>query len=161
MSKKVINTVILIMAVTFVASMFPFSGVTEAAEGKTKILFIPFTMEHVFQKELCDGAKIPIEGYDLEVIVEDPYGKIERELEILETYMTQDIDGVAHDLDRLGLIRLDGNHYFPSSYGPGHGGASPEYLLRVLSHEPLVRGKKRLTLAAVQNQGINRLSLRG
>jgi hypothetical protein len=27
------------------------------------------------------------------VIVEDPYGKIERELEILETYMEQGIQG--------------------------------------------------------------------
>ncbi len=87
MNKKVVNTVIFIVAITCVLSMFLFSAVAEAAEGKTKILFIPFTMEHVFQKELCDGAKIPIEGYDLEVIVKDPYGKIERELEILETYM--------------------------------------------------------------------------
>ena len=105
MSKKVNTTVILITAITFVASIFPFSGVTEAAEGKTKILFIPFTMEHVFQKELCDGAKIPIEGYDLEVIVEDPYGRIERELEILETYMTQDIDGVVmYPIDSQALV---------------------------------------------------------
>ncbi len=66
-----------------------------AAKGPMKILFIPFTMEHVFQKELSDGAKIPIPGFEnLEVIVEDPYGKIERELEILETYMNKGIQGV-------------------------------------------------------------------
>lgn len=63
-------------------------------EKPVKILFIPFTMEHVFQKELCDGAKIPIEGRNVNVIVEDPFGKIEKEMEILETYMTQGIDGV-------------------------------------------------------------------
>jgi len=68
---------------------------SKAGEGPMKILFIPFTMEHVFQKELCDGAKIPVPGFDLQVIVEDPYGKIEREMEILETYMTQGIDGVV------------------------------------------------------------------
>ena len=62
------------------------------AKGPIKILFIPFTMEHVFQKEMCDGAKIPMEG--TEVIVEDPYGKIERELEILETYKNRGIQGV-------------------------------------------------------------------
>ncbi|MBN1858074.1 sugar ABC transporter substrate-binding protein [Candidatus Bipolaricaulota bacterium] len=74
-------------------------------EGPTKILFIPFTMEHVFQKELCDGAKIPIPGFDLEVIVEDPYGKIEREMEILETYMTQGIDGVVmYPIDSKALV---------------------------------------------------------
>jgi len=105
MNKKVVNTVIFIVAITCVLSMFLFSAVAEAAEGKTKILFIPFTMEHVFQKELCDGAKIPIEGYDLEVIVEDPYGKIERELEILETYMMQDIDGVVmYPIDSQALV---------------------------------------------------------
>jgi len=68
----------------------------KGAKGPMKILFIPFTMEHVFQKELCDGAKIPIPGFpNLQVIVEDPYGKIERELEILETYMNKGIQGVV------------------------------------------------------------------
>ena len=72
------------------------SEAAAAAKGPMKILFIPFTMEHVFQKELCDGAKIPIAGFEnLEVIVEDPYGKIERELEILETYMNKGIQGVV------------------------------------------------------------------
>ena len=54
-------------ALTFAA------GTTEksAAKGPMKILFIPFTMEHVFQKELCDGAKIPIPGVEANVIVED------------------------------------------------------------------------------------------
>ncbi|OGR28981.1 MAG: hypothetical protein A2139_14835 [Desulfobacca sp. RBG_16_60_12] len=71
-------------------------GGAEGAKGPMKILFIPFTMEHVFQKELCDGAKIPIPGFPgLQVIVEDPYGKIERELEILETYMSKGIQGVV------------------------------------------------------------------
>jgi ribose transport system substrate-binding protein len=82
-------------------------GKAEKAEGggPIKILFIPFTMEHVFQKELCDGAKIPVPGFDLDVIVEDPYGKIERELEILETYMNQGIDGVVmYPIDSKALV---------------------------------------------------------
>jgi ABC-type sugar transport system substrate-binding protein len=85
--------------------MFLFARGDKPDKGKIKILFIPFTMEHVFQKELSDGAMIPIEGFDLEVIVKDPYGKIEKELEILETYMNQDIDGVVmYPIDSKALI---------------------------------------------------------
>ena len=108
MNKKVISTITLIMALTLVTSMFLFATGAKAAnpvEGKIKLLFIPFTMEHVFQKELCDGAKIPIPGYDLDVIVADPYGKIEKELEILETYRTQGIHGVVmYPIDSKALI---------------------------------------------------------
>ncbi len=76
-----------------------------AAGKQLKILFIPFTMEHVFQKELCDGAKIPVAGFNAQVIVEDPYGKIEKELEILETYINQGIDGVImYPIDSKALI---------------------------------------------------------
>lgn len=58
-------------------------------------------------KELCDGAKIPIPAFPgLQVIVEDPYGKIERELEILETYMTKEIQGVVmYPIDSNGGAR--------------------------------------------------------
>jgi len=100
---------ILVITILFLSTMILFAagGKEEkgATKGKIKILFIPFTMEHVFQKELCDGAKIPIEGFDLDVIIEDPYGKIEKELEILETYMNQDIDGVVmYPIDSKALI---------------------------------------------------------
>jgi ribose transport system substrate-binding protein len=91
MFKKSRFVLVALIAVAFLIptlSAFP-------AGKQLKILFIPFTMEHVFQKELCDGAKIPIPGYDVKVIVEDPYGKVEKELEILETYMNQGIDGVV------------------------------------------------------------------
>jgi ABC-type sugar transport system substrate-binding protein len=84
---------LVLVALIAVAFLFPALSVFPAGK-QLKILFIPFTMEHVFQKELCDGAKIPIPGYDVKVIVEDPYGKIEKELEILETYISQGIDGV-------------------------------------------------------------------
>jgi len=83
------------------------TGKSEPAKkgGQLKILFIPFTMEHVFQKELCDGAKISIPGYDVQVIVEDPYGKIEKEVSILETYMNQGIDGVImYPIDSKALV---------------------------------------------------------
>ena len=81
--------------VTLIAVAFLIPALAVFPAGKQlKILFIPFTMEHVFQKELCDGAKIPIPGYDVKVIIEDPYGKVEKELEILETYISQGIDGV-------------------------------------------------------------------
>jgi ABC-type sugar transport system substrate-binding protein len=88
--------VVLLLAGLLLPGMLFAGGGAEGAKGPMKILFIPFTMEHVFQKELCDGAKIPIPGFpDLQVIVEDPYGKIERELEILETYMSKGIQGVV------------------------------------------------------------------
>jgi ABC-type sugar transport system substrate-binding protein len=84
-----------LILVVLVAVAFLIPALAAFPAGKQlKILFIPFTMEHVFQKELADGAKIPISGFDVKVIVEDPYGKIEKELEILETYISQGIDGV-------------------------------------------------------------------
>jgi ABC-type sugar transport system substrate-binding protein len=88
--------IVLLLAGLLLPRMLFAGGGAEGAKGPMKILFIPFTMEHVFQKELCDGAKIPIAGFPgLQVIVEDPYGKIERELEILETYMSKGIQGVV------------------------------------------------------------------
>jgi ABC-type sugar transport system substrate-binding protein len=84
---------LILVALVAVAFLIPSLAAFPAGK-QLKILFIPFTMEHVFQKELCDGAKIPIPGYDIKVIVEDPYGKVEKELEILETYVSQGIDGV-------------------------------------------------------------------
>jgi ribose transport system substrate-binding protein len=84
---------LILVALIVVAFLIPALSVFPAGR-QLKILFIPFTMEHVFQKELCDGAKIPVPGYDVKVIVEDPYGKVEKELEILETYISQGIDGV-------------------------------------------------------------------
>jgi ribose transport system substrate-binding protein len=101
----------MILAALFTAALIVpgllFAGVTtEKAGGKQlKILFIPFTMEHVFQKELCDGSKIPVLGFDAQVIVEDPYGKIEKELEILETYINCGIDAVImYPIDSKALI---------------------------------------------------------
>jgi ABC-type sugar transport system substrate-binding protein len=94
------------VAIVAVAFLIPAISVFPAGR-QLKILFIPFTMEHVFQKELCDGAKIPIPGYDVKVIVEDPYGKIEKELEILETYENQGIDGVImYPIDSKALIPI-------------------------------------------------------
>ncbi|HJX41730.1 MAG TPA: sugar ABC transporter substrate-binding protein [Anaerolineales bacterium] len=88
--------IVLVLAGLLLPGALFAGGGAEGAKGPMKILFIPFTMEHVFQKELCDGAKIPIPGFPgLQVIVEDPYGKIERELEILETYMSKGIQGVV------------------------------------------------------------------
>ncbi len=102
---KIFKKFVLVIAVLLVSTMFLFARGDKPDKGKIKILFIPFTMEHVFQKELSDGAAIPIEGFDLEVIVKDPYGKIEKELEILETYMNQDIDGVVmYPIDSKALI---------------------------------------------------------
>jgi ABC-type sugar transport system substrate-binding protein len=88
--------IVLLLAGLLLPGMLFAGGGAEGTKGPMKILFIPFTMEHVFQKELCDGAKIPIPAFpNLQVIVEDPYGKIERELEILETYMNKGIQGVV------------------------------------------------------------------
>jgi ribose transport system substrate-binding protein len=99
--------VAIIVAALVIPGVSLFAGGTpDKTQGKQlKILFIPFTMEHVFQKELCDGAKIPVAGYNAQVIVEDPYGKIEKELEILETYINQGIDGVImYPIDSKALI---------------------------------------------------------
>jgi ABC-type sugar transport system substrate-binding protein len=98
--KNVAKIVCVFMALFFVVVALAAGGEKKAAElkpvkGKMKLLFIPFTMEHVFQKELCDGAKIPIPGCSVDVIIEDPYGKIEKEIDILETYMNQNINGVV------------------------------------------------------------------
>jgi hypothetical protein len=82
-NKRIVLAALLVAALVLPGLVFA-GGTTEKAKG-LKILFIPFTMEHVFQKELCDGAKIPIPGVDVQVFVEDPYGKIEKELEILDT----------------------------------------------------------------------------
>jgi ABC-type sugar transport system substrate-binding protein len=106
-SRRKMIVVALVIAAMVIPGLTAFAGgQKDAAAGKKlKILFIPFTMEHVFQKELCDGAKIPIPGYDVQVIVEDPYGKIEKELSILETYMTQGIDGVImYPIDSKALV---------------------------------------------------------
>ena len=84
---------LIVVALVAVAFLIP-ALVAFPAGKQLKILFIPYTMEHVFQKELCDGAKIPVAGYNTRIIVEDPYGKIEKELEILETYINQDLDAV-------------------------------------------------------------------
>jgi ribose transport system substrate-binding protein len=105
--RKWMVLVAIIVAALVIPGMAVFAGgTTEKGKGKQlKILFIPFTMEHVFQKELCDGAKIPVAGYDVQVIVADPYGKIEKELEILETYINQGIDGVImYPIDSKALI---------------------------------------------------------
>jgi ribose transport system substrate-binding protein len=98
--------VVLVLAGLLLPGLLFATGGAEKPKGPMKILFIPFTMEHVFQKELCDGAKIPIPEFpNLEVIVEDPYGKIERELEILETYMSKGIHGVVmYPIDSKALI---------------------------------------------------------
>lgn len=99
----------LLMALLVVPGMLFAGGKKEEAvgakTGPTRILFIPFTMEHVFQKELCDGARIPIEGFDLQVTVEDPYGRIEREIDILENYMNRGIHGVVmYPIDSQALV---------------------------------------------------------
>jgi len=99
--------VAIIVAALLIPGLSLFAGgSSEKAQGKQlKILFIPFTLEHVFQKELCDGAKIPVAGYNAQIIVEDPFGKIEKELEILETYINQGIDGVImYPIDSKALI---------------------------------------------------------
>ena len=95
-----------LVVVALVAVAFLIPALAAFPAGKQlKILFIPYTMEHVFQKELCDGAKIPIVGFDARIIVEDPYGKIEKELEILETYINQGIDAVImYPIDSKALI---------------------------------------------------------
>ena len=104
--KRMLWVAIIVAALVIPGLSLFAGGTTEKAGGKQlKILFIPFTMEHVFQKELCDGAKIPVAGYNAQVIVEDPYGKIEKELEILETYINQGIDAVImYPIDSKALI---------------------------------------------------------
>jgi Flp pilus assembly protein CpaB len=79
-NKRLIVAALLLAALVVPGLLFAGPGQAEKKGKGIKILFIPFTMEHVFQKELCDGAKIPIPGYDVQVFVEDPYGKIEKEL---------------------------------------------------------------------------------
>ena len=102
-NRRIIQVALLVAALVLPGLLFA-GGTTEKAKG-LKILFIPFTMEHVFQKELCDGAKIPIPGFDLQVSVEDPFGKIEKELEILETYISRGIDGVImYPIDSKALV---------------------------------------------------------
>jgi hypothetical protein len=54
--------IVLLLAGLLLPGMLFAGGGAEGAKGPMKILFIPFTMEHVFQKELCDGAKILIPG---------------------------------------------------------------------------------------------------
>jgi ribose transport system substrate-binding protein len=105
MSRRML-VVAIVVAALVIPGLALFAGGAGEKKGKQlKILFIPFTMEHVFQKELCDGAKIPIAGVDAQVIVEDPYGKIEKELEILETYISKGIDGVImYPIDSKALI---------------------------------------------------------
>jgi ribose transport system substrate-binding protein len=91
-----------------IAGAFLIPAMAAFPAGKQlKILFIPFTMEHVFQKEMADGAKIPIPGYNVKVIVEDPFGKVEKELEILETYINQGIDAVVmYPIDSKALVPI-------------------------------------------------------
>lgn len=77
----------------------------EPSEEVVEILFIPFTMEHVFQKELCDGAQIPRDN--VKVYVEDPYGDIEKEVDILEAYLGRGIDAVImYPIDSEALISI-------------------------------------------------------
>ena len=61
-----------------------------------EVLGVVLSMDHTFQQQMAAGWKLPIEYNGQNVLVnvhvEDPQGKIEKELEITETYMKQGID---------------------------------------------------------------------
>ncbi|MHB1335353.1 MAG: sugar ABC transporter substrate-binding protein [Candidatus Humimicrobiaceae bacterium] len=82
---------------------------TAAAEAAStdkpvKILACVLTMEHEFMQELAAGFKILPEGVEGEVIVEDPHSKIEEEISIIESYMSQNIDAfIGYPIDAKAL----------------------------------------------------------
>ena len=72
------------------------TGGVKGVDTPIEVLGVVLSMDHTFQQQMAAGWKLPIEYNGQNVLVnvhvEDPQGKIEKELEITETYMKQGID---------------------------------------------------------------------
>ncbi len=93
-------TVVALFAAVATVSVFA-TGKAESSTGGTvkpgidrpiRILGTVLSMDHTFQQELAAGFKIPRDNVKVEVMVEDPHGKVENQIAIMESYLSKDID---------------------------------------------------------------------
>jgi len=96
-----------------------------------EVLGVVLSMDHTFQQQVAAGWKLPVElnGKNVNIIVhvEDPQGKIEKEIEITETYMAKGIDawlgyplngqamaGVSKEMKDKGIFMLTEGNNMPN-----------------------------------------------
>jgi ribose transport system substrate-binding protein len=89
---------IVLCVLVVVAMSFPLYGAKKGVPGvdrPIRILYVTWGHDAVAQQEMTAGAKIPRPGLKVEVLIEDNEWKLEKEISILETYLTQDIDAIV------------------------------------------------------------------
>jgi ribose transport system substrate-binding protein len=128
------------MAVVMLAVMcvaMAFCMVSEAADGRKgydvpiEVLGVVMTMDHTFQQQVAAGWGLPVEingvQAKINLHVEDPQLKIEKEIEITETYMQQGMDAwlgyplngeamgpVAAEMKNKGIFMLTEGNNMPN-----------------------------------------------
>ena len=92
--KGIVRIALILLILAVGVSLVWAGGKAEGKGKKAKVLGIVLTMDHSFMQDVATGFGYPIEGWNIDLAVQDPKADAAQQVSIIETYLNQGIDAL-------------------------------------------------------------------